>query len=76
MRTKNKFIGTAPYYSFGWLRRKVLDNQSGYCYEMPNGDLVYTPDSRHKYGMKLEIWTDENGERFCTLEPRRNIKAA
>jgi hypothetical protein len=72
MRPKRKFVGTAPYHTFGWMRRRVMDHPDyGYAYEMPEGDLVYTADSRHYYGLKLEIWIDDKGRKFCTLPPQR-----
>jgi hypothetical protein len=75
-KIKYTFVGTAPYNSFGWLRRKVMDNKDdGYCYETPDGDLVYSKNPEHKFGARLEIWMDEDGEKFCTLPPARKIIA-
>jgi len=71
------FLSKASYHTFGWLKRPEYDSDAGYAYEMPNGDLLFTDDPRHQYGLTLEIWMDKaSGEKFCTLPKKRQINDA
>ena len=49
------------------LRRPELDEEYGFCYEMPDGDLVYTVEPRFARAMRVAIWQTPDGERYVTL---------
>jgi hypothetical protein len=56
------------HWSFGWLRRPELDDENGYCYEEPDGDLVYSGRPCHKRAMYLDVRLDDStGERYLCL---------
>ena len=46
------------HWSFGWLRRPSLDNHDGYCYETPDGDLIWSGRETHQHAAFLEAWHD------------------
>ena len=51
-----------------WLRRPELDNEDGYCYEEPDGNLVFSPLLRHRKALSLSCWYDvEIGENYLVL---------
>jgi hypothetical protein len=53
------------HHTFGWLRRSELDNRDGYCYEAPDGDLIYSAMFHHDKGMVLyELIDAETGEHY------------
>jgi hypothetical protein len=53
------------HHTFGWLRRPELDNRDGYCYEAPDGDLIYRAMFHHDKGMVLyELIDAETGEHY------------
>ena len=66
------------HWSFGWLRRPELDtmepdgeflDEQHYCYEMPDGELVFTPFEHHKEKMRLGIYVEaDSGERYITMK--------
>ena len=62
------------HHTFGWLRRRDLDKQhAGYVYEMPDGMLAVSKERRHRHGMYLGSWKDEQtGEIYiaCSHAPR------
>ena len=58
----DKLINTGWHWEYGWLRRPELDDQNGYCYEEPDGDLVYTAEPRHRKAVRLNLW--EEPEKF------------
>ena len=56
------------HWSFGWLRRPELDDENGYCYEEPDGDLVFSPRPSHKRAMYLDVRVDqETGDLYLCL---------
>lgn len=63
----DKLIGTVWHWQVGWLRRPELDNEDGYCYEEPDGDLVYTGFRLHRKVARLNIWEEPDGDRYTTL---------
>ena len=71
MQNKDKLIGHAWHWSVGMLRRPELDDEHGYCYEMPDGDLVYTVEPRFNRAMRVAIWVSaEDGERYVKISRR------
>ena len=62
------------HWNFGFLRRSEYDNHQGYsgfCYEYPDGDMIYTQREDHESICFINEWTDaETGERYLTLDPR------
>jgi hypothetical protein len=43
-----------PHWTYGWLRRPEMDSHDeGYCYEAPDGDLIYSTDPSHEEVMML-----------------------
>ena len=54
-------VRCGPHHTFGWLRRPEKDNRDGYCYEAPDGDLIYA----HAKSMVLYEMVDaETGEHY------------
>ena len=49
------------HWTYGWLRRPELDNcDEGYCYEAPDGTLVFSSQEDHIEVMTLfEVYDDE-----------------
>ena len=67
-KNNDRLICLAWHWSVGMLRRPELDDEHGYCYEMPDGDLVYTLEPRFKRAMRVAIWRSaEDGKRYVTL---------
>jgi hypothetical protein len=65
------------HWTFGWLRRPELDQSGLYCYEEPNGDLVFTKKAEHKSSLYLDKRRDEDADvdYFCFARiPRRASK--
>ena len=53
------------HHTFGWLRRSELDNRDGYCYEAPDGDLIFSAMKWHERQMLLyELIDAETGEHY------------
>ena len=60
-----KIVRCGFHHTFGWLRRPELDNRDGYCYEAPDGDLIYSAMFHHDKGMVLyEMIDAETGEHY------------
>lgn len=69
--TKDRIVGGGWHWSFGWLRRPELDCKYGYCYEEPDGDLIYTSRKDHQHIAYLDKWVDgETGENFCAFNQK------
>jgi len=67
-RSDDKLISTGWHFSYGWMRRSDMDGGNGYCYEEPNGKLVYSTSRRHKTMMRLERYEDKNtGYRYTVF---------
>lgn len=61
-------IDTVWHWQLGWLRRPEADTEDGYCYEEPDGDLVFSAHPLHKKCVRLCVWEEtETGERYTTL---------
>ena len=53
------------HWTFGWLRRSELDNRDGYCYEAPDGDLIYSNIKWHEDKMLLyELVDADTGDHY------------
>lgn len=64
----DKLINSGWHYTYGWLRRPEMDCEHGYCYEEPDGDLVFSSDPRHKSDAFLNCWQDKKtGECYLTF---------
>ena len=63
----DKIINTIWHWQAGWLRRPEMDCEHGYCYEEPDGDLVYTSNPRHKKNLRLCVWLTPEGERYTSV---------
>ena len=65
---KDRLISSGWHWSYGWLRRSDMDDENGYCYEEPDGDLVYTARRDHRTACYLECRHDERtGENYLCL---------
>lgn len=63
-------ISHGSHWTYGILRRREEDQPFGYCYEMPDGDLVYTPRPCHKNRADFICMKDaKTGEKYLTLMP-------
>ena len=59
------YQSTGPHWSYGWLRRPELDAETeGYCYEAPDGDLIYSRQEDHIEVMTLFELIGLDGERY------------
>jgi len=76
----HRLIKSGWHYTFGWLRRPELDDANGYCYEQPDGDLIFTDNILHSVRLYLDCLEDcVTGERyvaFTRLPARRWAKAS
>ena len=61
------YQSTGPHWTYGWLRRTELDcSVKGYCYEAPDGDLIYSNLPDHEEVMILfEIITEHGDHYLC-----------
>ena len=59
-----------PHWTYGWLRRPELDtHDEGYCYEAPDGLLIYSSQEDHIEVMTLFEVIGEDGEPYlCDRE--------
>jgi hypothetical protein len=59
------FVKSGWHWQFGLLRRKDQDCEHGYCYEEPDGDLIFSGRSDHKKIMFLDCYKDsDTGEKY------------
>lgn len=65
--SEDKIIKIVWHWQIGWLRRPEMDDENGYCYEEPDGDLVYTRDNRHKKVVRLVVWRQPDGKLYTTI---------
>lgn len=65
--SEDKLIGTVWHWNLGWLRRPEMDDENGYCYEEPDGDLVFTTCRLHKKNLRLCLWETPDGERYTSI---------
>jgi len=64
----DKLISTGWHYQYGWMRRPELDDANGYCYEEPDGSLVFSQHLRHRKALRLACMFDvEAQENYLTI---------
>ena len=54
----DRYVKSGWHWTFGWLRRPELDDLIGFCYEDGDGDLYFTDNPHHKWGVYLDCWED------------------
>jgi len=77
--SRDKLISTGWHWEFGWLRRPELDDANGYCYEEPDGNLVFTPLLRHRKALRMNCWFDTDlNEHYLSIShaPCKNHRFA
>lgn len=66
--TNDIFVTSGWHWQFGWMRRRRYDDANGYCYEHPDGSLIFTSNPRFKKALRLSCWEDaETGERYLAI---------
>lgn len=66
--TADRQISNGFHWSFGWQRRFALDTAEGFCYEHPDGSLIFSRDPRHRICAHLTHWHDaETGESYSAF---------
>lgn len=64
----DKLLKSGWHWQFGWLRRPEEDCEYGYCYEAPDGDLVYSSRMDHRIALYLDCREDTfTGEKYLCL---------
>jgi len=64
----DKLISSGWHWQYGWMRRPELDDANGYCYEEPDGDLVFTAHLRHRKALRLACFRSEDlKENYLTI---------
>lgn len=64
----DELVSSGWHWQYGWLRRPDRDDVQGYCYEEPDGDLVFSPSLRHRKAMRLACWRDaKTGEKYLAM---------
>ena len=76
--TEDLLVSEGWHWSFGWLRRPELDtmtpngdplDEEHYCYETPEGDLVFSPFKHHKKKLRLGLYVEtDTGERYVAMK--------
>jgi hypothetical protein len=68
---KDEYIRSGWHWEFGWLRRPDMDDANGYCYEEPDGDLLYFQHRSTKVAAFLDVMRDEkSGDNYLCLSRR------
>lgn len=72
----DEILAIGPHWRFAWLRRWELDTEEdGFCYEHPDGDLIYSKDPSHEQIMMLHCCRDATtGEKYVRLATEDPIK--
>ena len=66
------FVSDGWHWTYGVLRRVDQDQPYGYCYEMPDGDLIFTPRIHHHKQAYFTCLEDaKTGEKYLTLIPSK-----
>lgn len=70
----DRLLSIGWHWNYGFLRRPEMDNKegfSGFCYESPEGDMIYTERGDHETICFFNEWLDgETLEKYLTLDPR------
>ena len=75
MIDRHRYVTSGWHWQFGWLRRPEKDDEYGYCYEEPDGDLLYFQRRSTKVAAFLDVMRDENtGEKYLCLSKRVPIR--
>lgn len=74
----DEILAIGPHWQFGWLRRFELDtDEDGFCYEHPDGDLIYSLAAEHEHIMMLHCCRDSlTGEKYVRLATDDPITAS
>ena len=65
---KDAVIRSGWHWQFGWLRRRDLDDENGYCYEEPDGDRLYFRDKENANMVYLDQRLDpRTGSHYLCL---------
>lgn len=71
---EDRLISIGWHWNYGFLRRPEMDAKDGYsgfCYESPDGDMIYTERGDHDKICFFNEWLDgETHEKYLTLDPR------
>lgn len=72
----DKFIRSGWHWEFGWLRRPEMDTAEGlFCYEEPDGDLLYFGMRSAKVAAFLDVMVDgKSGEKYLCLSRRVPVR--
>ena len=74
MSSTVEYLYSDWHWTFGWLRRPDRDETYGYCYEEPDGDLIYFADHIAKDSVFLDVMADlSTGDRYLCLSHRPPI---
>jgi hypothetical protein len=66
----DKLVKHGWHWSFGWLRRPEMDQNNMYCYEEPDGDLVFVRKREHRVQLYLDCRHDEEvSENYTCIAP-------
>ena len=64
----DEYVKSGWHWQFGWLRREDQDCEHGYCYEEPDGNLVWSPRMDHRKVVYLDCMLDKaTGEKYLCL---------
>ena len=63
----DKRISVGWHWTYGWLRRPEEDNEDGFAYEDPEGDMIYVQSLGAIKQLMLECREDKDGVRYLCL---------
>lgn len=67
---KDETVRSGWHWEFGWLRRPDMDDHHGYCYEEPDGDLVFFGDKGSRIMVYLDQRVDrKTGDNYLCMHP-------
>lgn len=72
-----KIVKSGMHYSFGWMRHPEKDEPGSYCYEKPDGSLLYTTRRDHSVFAYVHQCVDEwSGETLFIMDSEPTSKWA
>lgn len=75
MPIADEYIKSGWHWEFGWLRRPEKDDENGYCYEEPDGDLLYFHKRSVIRVAFLDVMRDsKSGETYLCLSKRVPVR--